>query len=161
MLDALVERLKYVPGIVAIAVGGSRARGTADPSSDTDLGLYYQAGSPLDVAVLDAIAARLNLLIAEKPAKRSDVTYVAGCLFQCIGCLLQILFALNQQHWMNEKGAVMLAGQFALVPARFEERVEGAWRLLKADPASLQDAIRIVRELTEEAAALVRREGLE
>jgi hypothetical protein len=31
-LDAFVERLKHVPGIVAIVVGGSQARGTADPS---------------------------------------------------------------------------------------------------------------------------------
>ncbi len=55
-LDAFVERLKHVPGIVAIVVGGSQARGTADPSSDTDLGLYYDRQSPLNVAALDAIA---------------------------------------------------------------------------------------------------------
>jgi hypothetical protein len=59
-VDAFVERLKPVPGIVAIVVGGSRARGTADTSSDTDLGLYYHRHSPLNIAVLDAVATECD-----------------------------------------------------------------------------------------------------
>jgi len=38
-LDAFVERLKHVPGIVAIVVGGSRARGT--PTHPRTLILVY------------------------------------------------------------------------------------------------------------------------
>jgi predicted nucleotidyltransferase len=34
-LEAFVEQLKHVPGIVAIVVGGSQARGTADPFSES------------------------------------------------------------------------------------------------------------------------------
>ena len=45
MLDPFVERLiprlAGVPGVAAIVLGGSRARGTAAASSDYDLGLYY------------------------------------------------------------------------------------------------------------------------
>jgi predicted nucleotidyltransferase len=79
-LANFVERLKHVPGIVTIVVGGSKARGTADTSSDTDLG-----------------------------------------------------FALNREHWMNEKGALALASRFNLVvPPRFKERVERVWQLLAA-----------------------------
>ncbi len=59
-LDAFVERLKPVPGIVAIVVGGSRARGTADTSSNTDLGLYYHRHCPLNVAALDAVATECD-----------------------------------------------------------------------------------------------------
>ena len=62
---------------------------------------------------------------------------------------------------MNEKGALALASQFDLLPPRFKERVEGAWQLLQADSSSLRDAIRIVRDLTEEVARLVSREGIE
>jgi hypothetical protein len=276
-LDAFVERLKHVPGIVAIVVGGSKARGTADTSSDTDLGLYYDQRNPLDVAVLDAVAtecddrkcaglitaigewgpwingggwlrldgrpvdllyretakieaaldhaingqieigyqpghpfgflssiyvgevalcqplwdpgrwvakakakingyperlrrevvhrfvfeANFSLLISEKSSNRSDVTYVAGCLFRSIGCVLQILFALNRKHWMNEKGAVGLADRFDLVPFRFKERVERAWQLLESNPSYLREAIRTVRELIEEVNRLVKQEGLE
>jgi predicted nucleotidyltransferase len=59
-LDRFVEKLKQVPGIVAIVAGGSKARGTADRLSDTDLGLYYHRRNPLNVSVLDAVAAECD-----------------------------------------------------------------------------------------------------
>jgi hypothetical protein len=49
-----VDRLIEVPGIVGVTLGGSRARGTHTPDSDTDLGLYYRP--PLDLAALQAVA---------------------------------------------------------------------------------------------------------
>jgi hypothetical protein len=59
-LDRFVEKLKQVPGIVAIVAGGSKARGTADTFSDTDHGLYYDRQNPLNVGVLDAVAAECD-----------------------------------------------------------------------------------------------------
>jgi hypothetical protein len=53
MADVLVE----VPGIRAVVLGGSRAKGTHHPDSDVDLGLYYDA-STLDLTALQS-AARL------------------------------------------------------------------------------------------------------
>ncbi|MGC4867075.1 nucleotidyltransferase domain-containing protein [Micromonospora sp. DT53] len=38
----LPDRLCAVDGVVAVALGGSRARGEHRPDSDWDLGLYYQ-----------------------------------------------------------------------------------------------------------------------
>ncbi|MFI6511194.1 nucleotidyltransferase domain-containing protein [Streptosporangium sp. NPDC050855] len=55
-MTALARRLVEVPGIVAVALGGSRARGTHRPDSDVDLGLYYRGD--LDVAALRALAVR-------------------------------------------------------------------------------------------------------
>lgn len=52
---ALAERLVGVGGVVAVTLGGSRARGEHRPDSDVDLGLYYRP--PLDVAALRALAA--------------------------------------------------------------------------------------------------------
>src|SRR6266850_4857797 len=49
LLRRLVVALAPVPGIEAIALGGSRARGTATAHSDYDIGLYYRAGRPIDV----------------------------------------------------------------------------------------------------------------
>ncbi len=49
MLDRLTQALAAVPGVAAIALGGSRARGTATPSSDTDIGLYYRSGVEPDI----------------------------------------------------------------------------------------------------------------
>ena len=275
-ITPLIEALKTVPGIRAIAVGGSRARGSEDVASDTDLGLYYDPQYPPAVEALDQVAAtyddrkqsglvteiggwgpwingggwlqidgaavdllyretaqvesvvshsiaghfeivyrpghplgflsstyageiaiceplwdplgwvgnnkrrlveypealrrelvrhfgfeaRFNILIAEKPAKCSDVSYVAGCLFQVVGALLMVLFALNRVYWLNEKGALRFTDRFQIVPARFRERVERMWESVRKDPDSLESALGKARELNEEVAALVEREGL-
>jgi hypothetical protein len=49
----LVAELAALPGVEAIALGGSRAQGTARPDSDWDLGVYYRDGfDPADVRAL-------------------------------------------------------------------------------------------------------------
>ena len=53
-LHDLARRLTTVPGIVGVTLGGSRARGTHTPESDTDLGLYYRP--PLDLERLGDLA---------------------------------------------------------------------------------------------------------
>lgn len=272
----LVEDLKTVPGMRAIVLGGSRARGGGDESSDTDLGLYYDPQSPLSVTILDQVAEKHDdrkqsglvtavgdwgpwingggwlrvggaavdllyrdmgkvesvidgclvgdievvyqpghpfgflssiyagevsvcrplwdpadwvasnkgrlidypealrrelvrrfgfeagfcLLIAEKPVRRSDVSYVAGCVFRAVSCLFVVLFALNREHWLNEKGALNLAGEFRIVPVRFRERIEAIWGSVVKDADSLAGALAMVRELVDDVRALVESEGL-
>ena len=41
-MEELAERLAEIPGVVAVALGGSRARGEERPESDWDFGLYYE-----------------------------------------------------------------------------------------------------------------------
>jgi hypothetical protein len=53
-LRALAGRLVEVPGMVAVMLGGSRARGEEHPDSDVDLGLYYRP--PLDTGALRRLA---------------------------------------------------------------------------------------------------------
>jgi hypothetical protein len=53
-LQELAGRLAEVPGVAGVLLGGSRARGTHTPQSDTDLGIYYRP--PLDVAALGELA---------------------------------------------------------------------------------------------------------
>jgi len=48
LLQRIVPVLAEVPGVAAIALGGSRGRGTATEISDYDIGLYYSAERPLD-----------------------------------------------------------------------------------------------------------------
>ena len=272
----LIEDLKTVPGIRAIVLGGSRARGSGDASSDTDLGIYYDPERPLEVAALEQVAARRDerkqfglvtsiggwgpwingggwlrvdgsavdllyrdtsrvesvidsciaghievvyqpghplgflssiyageiavcqtlrdptgwvarsknllanyplalraelvrrfgfeagfcLLIAEKPVRRADVSYVAGCVFRAVSCLLVVLFALNREHWLNEKGALRLVGRFRSLPPRFCEKVEAIWGSVVKDPDSLKAALAMVRELNDEVQALVEKDGL-
>ena len=51
--------LQAVPGVAAVVLGGSRARGTASAESDHDFGLYYEPDAPIDVAALQAAIAPL------------------------------------------------------------------------------------------------------
>lgn len=56
----LVARLSAVPGIAAVALGGSYARGTAHPDSDVDLGLYYREAAPFSVDAVREVANAVN-----------------------------------------------------------------------------------------------------
>lgn len=56
----VAARLARIPGIEAVVLGGSHARGAADASSDVDLGLYYRRGRPPELAALRALAAELD-----------------------------------------------------------------------------------------------------
>ncbi len=60
LLAELTEILSAVPGVRAIALGGSRARGTATPHSDYDIGLYYDGAAPIDVVALSRVAAEID-----------------------------------------------------------------------------------------------------
>jgi predicted nucleotidyltransferase len=47
LAQELAGRLgKEVPGVAAVALGGSWAPGDAHPDSDLELGIYYQPGRP-------------------------------------------------------------------------------------------------------------------
>lgn len=58
-LQRLVSALAEVPGLEAVVLGGSRARGTAHDRSDHDIGLYYREAAPLDIDRLREAANRL------------------------------------------------------------------------------------------------------
>jgi predicted nucleotidyltransferase len=73
LLRRLVVALSGVPGVAAIALGGSRARGTAVATSDYDIGLFYRASRPIDVAALGKVAAALDDRGAE-----ASVTPIGG-----------------------------------------------------------------------------------
>jgi len=52
-IDAFTDRLAEIPGVLAVALGGSRARGAERPDSDWDLALYYRGTmDPGDVRAL-------------------------------------------------------------------------------------------------------------
>ena len=56
ILSRIVPALATVPGVAAIALGGSRARGTASDASDYDIGLYFSTGRLLDTDRLLEVA---------------------------------------------------------------------------------------------------------
>jgi predicted nucleotidyltransferase len=85
--------------------------------------------------------ADFSLKNAEKSINTGDVAYAAGCCFRCVACLAQTLFALNGQHWMNEKGAVTLADGFSISPPHLKDRVELAFEQLNHSPDAISSAI--------------------
>ena len=91
-----------------------------------------------------------SLGVARKSIERSDVAYAAGCCFRSVMCMLQVLFAMNRTHWLNEKGAAALADTFAIKPLRLRSRINEAFQLLDANPLSIQKAIVILEELNKE-----------
>jgi hypothetical protein len=56
LLQQLSDRLRNVPNIAAIVLGGSYAQGLAGPDSDLDMGLYYRAASPFSLEDIRSVA---------------------------------------------------------------------------------------------------------
>ena len=56
----LVGRLATVPGVAAVALGGSHARGRARRDSDVDLGVYYSEAQPFAIEAIRALADSAN-----------------------------------------------------------------------------------------------------
>lgn len=59
-LVALTERLGAIPGVRAVVLGGSHARGYARPGSDIDLGVFYSEAAPFDIRAVRELAGSLN-----------------------------------------------------------------------------------------------------
>lgn len=55
----VAARLGAIPGVAAVVLGGSRARGEGHPDSDIDLGIYYAPERPPDLEALRALAREL------------------------------------------------------------------------------------------------------
>jgi predicted nucleotidyltransferase len=52
-VERIAERLRAIPNVVAVVLGGSRAAGTHRPDSDWDFGIYYEG--ELDVSHVRAL----------------------------------------------------------------------------------------------------------
>lgn len=74
-LRQLAEQLVQIDGVVAVMLGGSRARGDEHPDSDVDLGLYYRP--PLDTAALRDLARHIATG-RDDQAGQVDVTEPGG-----------------------------------------------------------------------------------
>ncbi|GIK37921.1 MAG: hypothetical protein BroJett011_17540 [Chloroflexota bacterium] len=60
LLSLLTNRLAAIPGIRAVVLGGSYARGRAQAGSDIDLGLLYSEAAPFSVQTVRDLAKEIN-----------------------------------------------------------------------------------------------------
>jgi predicted nucleotidyltransferase len=65
--------------------------------------------------------AGFSLETARKPAARGEASYVSGCLFRGIACMVQALFAANERWFLNEKGSVAAVEALPVKPEWFSE----------------------------------------
>jgi predicted nucleotidyltransferase len=96
-----------------------------------------------------------SLKNAEKSIKSGDIVYAAGCCFRCVACLAQTLFAVNEQYWMNEKGAIALADGFKISPPHLKERVELVFEQLNHSPEAISTAINTLYGVLEDCKSIV------
>ncbi|MCC5603995.1 hypothetical protein [Nostoc favosum] len=106
----------------------------------------------LKQATIDTFAWEISfsLLVAKKAIARDDVVYAAGCCFRSVACMNQVLFALNEDYLLNEKGAMAVANRFAICPTDYQQRVERAFTLLAADAKSITEAIAIIEAIEDD-----------
>lgn len=98
--------------------------------------------------------APFSLMVAGKAAARADASYVAGCLFRCVACLVQALFALNEQYLMNEKGSVALAETFPQRPENLARVVNEVLAQPGATPEEMTASIVRLTGLVQECQRL-------
>ena len=67
VVEAVVDALRRVPGVAAVVLGGSWARGTARTESDVDLGLYYREAAPFALSALREAMLRFDASAAPTP----------------------------------------------------------------------------------------------
>ena len=271
LAQSIADRLSGVDGVVAVALGGSAARGEAGERSDLDIGIYYRADQPpsrpqLDAAgqelddghrsglatelgewgpwinggawltvggrrvdwlyrdiervgaviddcsagivtcdyqpghphgfhnhiyagevhhavalhdpagVLSRLRARtepypralqravierylweagFSLAVASGGIGRGDTFHAVGCHFRSVACVVQVLFALNERYFVNEKGSVATADALAIRPAHFGERVTRALATAGGTSADLARTSQSLDELVAEVRELV------
>ncbi len=72
----------------------------------------------------------------------------------------QVLFALNETYWMNEKGAAAIADSFSMVPSQYSNRINSILTLVTEDQAGLEKALSVLSNLIHETDNLVKNKGL-
>ncbi len=95
ILTRIVPVLAEVPGIAAIALGGSRARGTASETSDYDVGLYFTAAAPLDTKrLLEAVRSFVDApeMAEVTPIGGWGPWIVGGGWLMVRGCKVDLLY---------------------------------------------------------------------
>lgn len=60
LVSSLSTRLGAIRGVRAVVLGGSHARGRAQPASDVDLGLFYSEAAPFSIQSVRELAEAVN-----------------------------------------------------------------------------------------------------
>jgi hypothetical protein len=120
--------------------------------------------TPYPMALKDAIVgrylydARFMLEVSRSPARRGDVFASTGFFFRVVAALVQVLFALNGEYFLNEKGAIERIEQFELRPQRFPGSVRKVLGRPGSTPGQLEVNVAALDRAVTSVEALARRE---
>lgn len=59
-MTSITHRLAEIPGVRGVVLGGSYARGCAQPDSDIDLGIFYSEAAPFSIDAVRNLAEAVN-----------------------------------------------------------------------------------------------------
>lgn len=104
--------------------------------------------------------ATFMIALAEKPAARGDVAYVAAALAHAAGFMTMVLYALNRRWLINEKGALPASREFRLVPRAFHTTIESVLAKPGDKPPALARSVARMRSMAAALRAAARREGI-
>jgi hypothetical protein len=91
--------------------------------------------------------AAFELGIADKPAARGDILYTTGRLFRAAGFMTLVLYGLNRQWFINEKGAISASREFSIRPRNFHATIERVLAAPGGDSHSLGQSLRRMKSL--------------
>ena len=60
LVSSLARRLGAITGVKAVVLGGSHARGRAQPGSDIDLYILYSEAAPFSISSIRELAESVN-----------------------------------------------------------------------------------------------------
>lgn len=98
--------------------------------------------------------AEFALDVSKKSVARGESGYVAGCLFEAVYCLVQVLYALNERYFINEKGALTELERFASCPPGFVKEVSEVLGHVGTDAETLERSRRRMARLLAAVQAL-------
>jgi hypothetical protein len=91
---------------------------------------------------------------------RGDRVFLAGITQKLAHDMIQVLFALNDTHYVGDGNNVVYLRDFAKTPARVVERLEAVLYPGGAEPACLERQYRELLALVDEVDALLQREKI-
>ena len=77
-----------------------------------------------------------------KAIERKDIVYAAGALYKAANSLIQVVYSLNDEFVMNEKGSLKLAAKFKRLPKEFINNIETIFVAL--DRENIRNAFDII-----------------
>jgi hypothetical protein len=98
--------------------------------------------------------AEFSLEVAKKSANTGDVYCVAGCLTRIASSLVQVLYALNEKYFINDKRLYKDVEQFSLKPQDFVLRLDRILGDIGCDSKKLAETLLNTQTLLSEVIEL-------